>query len=58
VQAGKGEVASAVGELMEAAGMSDVLPLPKARVPVVKFVVPGTKTKVGGCGGGQRGMAG
>ena len=51
-------MASAVGELMEAAGMSDVLPLPKARVPVVKFVVPGTKTKVGGCGGGQRGMAG
>ena len=27
MQAGKGEVASAVGELMEAAGMADVLPL-------------------------------
>lgn len=30
--------------------MADVLPLPKARVPVVKFVFPATKTKVGwGC---------
>ena len=45
-QAGKGEVAAAVGELMEAAGMGEVLPLPKARVPVVKFVVPATGTKV------------
>lgn len=27
--------------------MADVLPLPKARVPVVKFVVPKTGTKVG-----------
>lgn len=44
--AAKGEVAVAVGELMEAAGMADVLPLPKARVPVVKFVVPKTGTKV------------
>lgn len=44
--AGKGEVAVVVGELMEAAGMSDVLTLPKARVPVVKFVVPRTGTKV------------
>lgn len=47
MQAAKGEVAVAVGELMEAAGMADVLPLPKARVPVVKFVVPKTGTKVG-----------
>ena len=47
LQAAKGEVAVAVGELMEAAGMADVLPLPKARVPVVKFVVPKTGTKVG-----------
>jgi len=54
VQAGKGEVAVAVGELMEAAGMADVLTLPKARVPVVKFVVPRTRTKVraGHCQGG------
>ena len=36
----------AVGELMEAAGMADVLTLPKARVPVVKFTVPRTATKV------------
>jgi hypothetical protein len=33
---------------MSAAGMADVLPLPKARVPVVKFTVPKTGTKVGG----------
>lgn len=33
---------------MEAAGMAEVLTLPKARVPVVKFVVPRTGTKVGG----------
>ena len=46
LQAAKGEVAVAVGELMEAAGMAEVLPLPKARVPVVKFVVPATGTKV------------
>ena len=50
MQAAKGEVAVAVGELMEAAGMADVLPLPKARVPVVKFVVPKTGTKVGTVG--------
>ena len=47
LQAGKAEVAGVVGELMEAAGMAEVLPLPKARVPVVKFVVPRTGTKVG-----------
>lgn len=46
-QAAKGEVAVAVGKLMEAAGMAEVLTLPKARVPVVKFVVPRTGTKVG-----------
>lgn len=45
-QAAKGEVAVAVGKLMEAAGMAEVLTLPKARVPVVKFVVPRTGTKV------------
>lgn len=32
--------------------MAEVLTLPKARVPVVKFVVPKTGTKVCGCVGG------
>lgn len=45
-QAAKGEVASEVGEVLKAAAMAEVLPLPKARVPVVKFVVPETGTKV------------
>lgn len=35
-----------MGQLLEQAGMRDVLPLPKARVPVVKFVVGDTNTKV------------
>ena len=35
-----------MGEVLEQAGMRDVLPLPKARVPVVKFVVADTSTKV------------
>jgi len=35
-----------MGQLLEQAGMKDVLPLPKARVPVVKFVVGDTNTKV------------
>lgn len=46
VQAGKGEVVEEMGQLLEKAGMRDVLPLPKARVPVVKFVVADTNTKV------------
>lgn len=46
VQAGKGEIVDQMGQLLEQAGMRDVLPLPKARVPVVKFVVPDTNTKV------------
>ena len=45
-QAGKGEVVEQMGQLLEQAGMRDVLPLPKARVPVVKFVVTSTSTKV------------
>eukprot|EP00887_Chlorella_sp_A99_P002114 scaffold21.g2114.t1 len=45
-QAAKSELAVAVGELAEGAGMAEVLALPKARVPVVKFVVPATSTKV------------
>ena len=35
-----------MGDLMVDAGMVNVLPLPKARVPVVKFGVPETGTKV------------
>ena len=35
--------------------MAEVLTLPKARVPVVKFVVPKTGTKVCGWGGGGGG---
>ena len=46
MQAGKGEVVEEMGQLLERAGMRDVLPLPKARVPVVKFVVNDTNTKV------------
>lgn len=46
VQAAKGEVATELGDVLREAGMSEVLPLPKARVPVVKFVVPETGTKV------------
>ena len=49
VQAGKGEVVEEMGQLLERAGMRDVLPLPKARVPVVKFVVTDTNTKVLPC---------
>ncbi|KAA6429974.1 MAG: Nucleotidyltransferase family [Trebouxia sp. A1-2] len=45
-QAGKGEIVEQMGQLLEQAGMRDVLPLPKARVPVVKFVVGDTNTKV------------
>ena len=45
MQAGKGEIVEQMGELLEEAGMRDVLPLPKARVPVVKFVAD-TSTKV------------
>ncbi len=34
-----------LGTLLVEAGMQNVLPLPKARVPVVKFVVPDNGTK-------------
>jgi len=44
--ASKSEVVEIAGELLEAAGMTEMLKLPKARVPVVKFVVPSTGTKV------------
>ena len=42
----KGEVVEELGELLVEAGMQNVLPLPKARVPVVKFVVGENGTKV------------
>ena len=42
----KGEVVKELGELLVEAGMQNVLPLPKARVPVVKFVVGENGTKV------------
>ena len=35
-----------LGQLLVETGMQNVLPLPKARVPVVKFVVPDNGTKV------------
>ena len=40
-------MAEELGELVEAAGMSDILALPKARVPVVKFTLPGGEGRVG-----------
>ena len=46
-QAAKSELAVELGKLCEQAGMEEVLALPRARVPVVKFLVPATKTKVG-----------
>ena len=46
LQPDKGEIVEQMGQLLEGADMRDVLPLPKARVPVVKFVVPDTNTKV------------
>ena len=46
LQGFKSDIVEAMGELMTEAGMKVVLPLPKARVPVVKFVVPETGTKV------------
>ncbi len=44
-------MATELGEVLREAGMAEVLPLPKARVPVVKFVVPETGTKVGWAAG-------
>ena len=43
----KGEIVEELGDLLVEAGMQNVLPLPKARVPVVKFVVGENGTKVG-----------
>lgn len=42
----KGEVVEELGQLLTEASMQNVLPLPKARVPVVKFVVGDNGTKV------------
>lgn len=45
-QVKKSEVVEEMARLLEAAGMQDVLPLGKARVPVVKCIVPETGTQV------------
>jgi hypothetical protein len=37
-----GEIVEQLGELLESAGMADVLAIPRARMPVVKFRVPET----------------
>jgi DNA polymerase sigma len=42
----KSEIVEMAGQLLEDAGMTEILCLPKARVPVVKFTVPSTGTKV------------
>jgi hypothetical protein len=41
----KGAVAEEIGAVMETIGCAEILTLPKARVPVVKLVVPSTGTK-------------
>ena len=45
----KGEIVEELGDLLMEAGMQNVLPLPKARVPVVKFVVGDNSVKVRWC---------
>jgi DNA polymerase sigma len=42
----KAAAVEAAAEALEAAGMAEILALPRARVPVVKFTVPATGTKV------------
>lgn len=42
----KSRIIEEASELLEEAGMRDLLSLPRARVPVVKFTVPFTGTKV------------
>ena len=46
LQAAKAEAVEQMEELLQEAGMQDILALPKARVPVIKFVVGATGTKV------------
>ena len=46
LQAAKAEAVEQMEELLQEAGMKDILALPKARVPVIKFVVGATGTKV------------
>ena len=43
------KVVQRMGSLLEAAGMEEMLVLPHARVPIVKFTDPGTKTKCDIC---------
>ena len=45
-QARKADVVEVLGHLLEEAGMQEVLALPKARMPVVKFLEPHTGVKV------------
>ena len=44
--AAKAEIIEEAGALLEAAGMTELLTLPRARVPVVKCAIPSTGTKV------------
>lgn len=46
LQAAKAEAVEQMEQLLQEAGMQDILALPKARVPVIKFVVGATGTKV------------
>lgn len=46
-----GEVISRLGEQLEEAGMAEVFAIPRARMPVVKFVHPGTGALDGRTGG-------
>eukprot|EP00891_Asterochloris_glomerata_P002806 jgi/Astpho2/2806/Aster-x0132 len=45
-RAAKAEAVEQMEQLLQEAGMQDILALPKARVPVIKFVVGATGTKV------------
>lgn len=46
LQSYKGPLIEQIGNLASQAKMASVMPLPNARVPVVKFAVPETATKV------------
>ena len=46
LQLHKAPVVEQIGTIMTEAKMASVMPLPNARVPVVKFAVPQTATKV------------
>jgi hypothetical protein len=49
-----GEVISRLGEQLEEAGMQEVFAIPRARMPVVKFVHPDTGWWLGLGGHGTR----